>query len=137
MNLKSIVKITALRNKKMQKFHRKQNMAIWEIHKRFGLLDYLWWKFVPGTTINVKWPTGDIVVDSNHPQWYDCGAVKVLIHSADPNDHYRPWLEEHVGKQKRDWNWRMNPRDSEGDTLQIKFRKGKEKFATLAAIRWM
>ena len=23
----------------------------------------------------------------------------------EPNEHYRPWLEEHIGEQGVDWNW--------------------------------
>ena len=39
---------------------------------------------MPSVTINVKWPVDEV--------------------SADPNDHYRPWLQEHVGRQGWDWN---------------------------------
>jgi hypothetical protein len=30
----------------------------------------------------------------------------------DPNKKYRPWLEEHVGKQFREWNWKLSDIDS-------------------------
>lgn len=100
---------------------------------------------MPGVTIEVPWPTGHIVVNDQDPRWCDMGgAVWVdLGYSADPNDHYRPWLEEHVGRQGWDWNWRIGniapPPPGLGktkDTLIIKFRRAKEKHATIAALRW-
>jgi hypothetical protein len=111
------------------------NMAKWEIHKRFGLPDNLWWKFMPGTTVVVKWPNGPIMKDFEDQYKSD----EVLL-SADPNDHYRPWLERNVGKQGWDWNWRINSiatgNYSPGDTLMIKFRRKKSKWATAAALKW-
>lgn len=58
------------------------------------VLNKLWWKFMPGTLIKVKWPTGEIVVDHNDPRWQDMGgAVWVnLGYSSDPNDHYRWYM---------------------------------------------
>lgn len=90
----------------------------------------LWWRFVPGTVIKVKWPVGPItywVVDEDH-----------LTHreSADPNDHYRGWLEKNVGKQCWDWDWQLTDNDCAENVLTIKFRKGKTDYATLAAMRW-
>lgn len=90
----------------------------------------LWWRFVPGTVIKVKWPVGAItywVVDEDH-----------LTHreSADPNDHYRGWLEKNVGKQCWDWDWQLTDNDCAENVLTIKFRKGKTDYATLAAMRW-
>ena len=110
-------------------------MAKWEINYRFGLLDYLWWRFMPGVEIELPWPTGNIVVNDQDPRWCDIGgAVWVdLGFSANPNDHYRPWMEESVGRQGWDWNWREG---KSIDILVIKFRKGKEKYATIAAMRW-
>lgn len=65
------------------------------------LLNKIWWRCMPGEVITVKWPSGNIVVDHNHPLWQDMGgAVCVdLGFSSDPNDHYRPWLEQNVGRQ--------------------------------------
>lgn len=93
---------------------------------------------MPGTTIKVKWPSGNIVVDHNDPRWQDMGgAVWVdLGFSADPNDHYRPWMEEKVGKQGWDWDWTMMDNDITENRLTIKFRKSKEKYATLAMVLW-
>lgn len=121
-------------------------MAKWEIHRRFGFVDALWWRWMPGTEVTVKWPVGEIVVDHNDPRWIDIGgAVTVSLGtSADPNDHYRMWLEQHVGRQGWDWNWKIGPAAATNDagtvigfdTLVIKFRKAKEKYATIAAMRW-
>lgn len=97
-----------------------------------------WWKYMPGVEIVVKWPRSPIAVNSSNPNWFDCGGAEwVLIDSADPNDHYRPWLEEKVGRQGWDWNWDCVISDNhDDDHLTIKFKKGKEKYATLAAIKW-
>ena len=93
---------------------------------------------MPGVVVNVKWPAGNIVVDHNHPLWQDMGgAVWVdLGFSADPNDHYRPWMEQHVGRQGWDWNWGMADRDATDNRLTIKIRQKYAKYATIAAIRW-
>lgn len=86
----------------------------------------LWWKYQYGTEIIVEWPSGQIN-DS-------------FLHSADPNDHYRPWLEEHVGRQSVDWDWAPTwstyVGTDPGTSLQIIFRKGKEKYASIAALKW-
>ena len=58
------------------------------------------------------------------------------VDSADPNDHYRPWMEQHVGKQGWDWNWGMADRDATDNRLTIKIRQRHAKYATLAAIKW-
>ena len=93
---------------------------------------------MPGVVINVKWPVGNIVVDHNDPRWCDIGgAVCVdLGPSADPNDHYRPWMEAHVGRQKWDWDWGMANRDATDNRLTIKIRQKHAKYATIAALRW-
>jgi hypothetical protein len=93
--------------------------------------DKLWWRFMPGAVINVQWPNGPIVKEfidqyKTDEQWL----------SADPNDHYRPWLEEHVGKQGWDWNWGMADRDATENRLTIKIRQKYAKYATIAALRW-
>ena len=92
---------------------------------------------MPGVVINVKWPAGNITVDESDPRWVDLGgAVWVSIDSADPNDHYRPWMEQHVGRQGWDWNWGMADRDATDNRLTIKIRQRHAKYATLAAIKW-
>ena len=97
-----------------------------------------WWKYMPGVKVKITWPTGDIVVDHNDPRWKDMGgAVWVnLGFSADPNDHYRPWLEKNVGKQGWHWNWTMEDNDAAENSLTLKVCKNKSKYATLAALKW-
>ena len=102
-----------------------------------NIKDKLWWRFMPGVVINIKWPSGKIIVDHSDPRWFDCGgAVWVEFDSADPNDHYRPWLEEHVGKQGWDWNWGMGGDDAAENRLTIKIRQSHAKYATIAAMMW-
>jgi hypothetical protein len=90
----------------------------------------LWWKFMPGTIIKVRWPVGPVEI------WHDDGGYEWYEESADPNDHYRPWMEEKVGKQGWDWDWSMTDNDIADNCLTVKFRKGKEQYAILAAVRW-
>jgi hypothetical protein len=56
--------------------------------------------------------------------------------SADPNDHYRPWMEANVGRQGWDWNWGLADRDATDNRLTIKIRQKYEKYATIAVLRW-
>jgi hypothetical protein len=76
----------------------------------------LWWKFIPGKKIKVRWP-----VDES---------------SADPNYHYRPLLEELVGDQGWDWDWRLEDNDLNENTLTIKFRRGKIEDALYFYMLW-
>ncbi len=102
-------------------------MAKWEIKKRFGSTEALWWAFMPGEVVTVSWPNG-----------YVTGSIFL---SSDPNDHYRNWLEENVGKQGFDWNWRIGELADivtglSSDKLDIKFRKGKLEQATLFKLKF-
>jgi hypothetical protein len=103
-----------------------------------NLWQKLWWRFIPGVVIKVKWPRGNIVVDHNDPRWVDLGgAVWVdLGFSADPNDHYRWYLEKHVGRQGWDWNWGLADRDATDDCLTIKIRRKYADHATIMALQW-
>lgn len=105
------------------------------------VLEYLWWKLVPGTTIKVRWPRYEWAAAA----WTD-GSVEQRL-TSDPNYHYRPWLEKNVGKQGIDWNWRIQvgrsfytpgyeDQDQESDKVVIKFRKGKDKWASVAGLLW-
>ena len=76
------------------------DMAKWELNKRTGLRQALWWATVPGVEITLPWPTGWVVLHE------DPDGSKVSAESADPNDHYRPWLEKNIGKQGWDWEWK-------------------------------
>jgi hypothetical protein len=98
----------------------------------------LWWRFVPGEVINVRWPSGNIVVDHNDPRWLDWGgAVWIdLGFSADPNDHYRHEIEKHCGRQGWDWNWGMANDDMAANRLTIKFRRKYAQWASYFALKW-
>jgi hypothetical protein len=103
-----------------------------------SFINRLWWRFMPGTEFKVRWPAGNIVVDHNDPRWQDMGgAVWVDFgFSADPNDHYRPELEQLIGKQGWDWDWCMKDGDIVENLLTIKFRRGKETLATYFGLKW-
>lgn len=96
----------------------------------------IWWYFTPYMEISVRWPKGDVAVGYSDPRWYDCGASLVLIESADPNDHYRPFMEEWIGKQGRDWSWYMRNTDVRDNRLTIRIREKHAVFATHIAIMW-
>lgn len=111
-------------------------MAKFEIKKRtLNIFNNAWWMFMPGTIITVKWPVGTVRV----PNGDNTGMIAT---SADPNDHYRPWLEANVGKQKWDWDWRIGNVVASNnvtygyDTIEIKIRKSKAELATIAALKW-
>ena len=102
-----------------------------------NIKDKLWWRFMPGVVINVRWPTGKIKVGPSHRDgWAGVGEYFEYVDSADPNDHYRPWMEEHVGKQGWDWQWGMANNDVSANCLTIKIRQKYAKHATIAALMW-
>jgi hypothetical protein len=80
----------------------------------------VWLKIIPTKTITVPWP--------DH-KWHRIYTDVYALMPSDPNEVYRPWLEKHVGKQHIDWDWNIASYD--GSLLEIKFRKGKYKWATL------
>lgn len=97
----------------------------------------LWWRFMPGVVINVAWPKGPIKVGPSHRDgWSGYGPEFEYVDSADPNDHYRPWMEQHVGKQGWDWDWGMADSDATLNRLTIKIRQKYAEHATIAALRW-
>jgi hypothetical protein len=99
--------------------------------------DKLWWRFMPGVIINVAWPKGQVQVGPSHRHgWAGVGEYFEYVDSADPNDHYRPWMEQHVGRQGWDWNWGMADKDATDNRLTIKIRQKYAKYATMAALRW-
>lgn len=109
----------------------------WEIHYRFGPLQSLWWRFMPGVIINVRWPVGEIEITEDHPRWdWTIGPSKYKVQSADPNDHYRPFMEQYIGRQGWDWNWGFADRDMSDNRLTIKIRRRHAKYATIIAMRW-
>lgn len=118
--------------------YSKERMAKWEIKYRFGVIQAAWWRFMPGTEITVKWPRGWAVLDE------DSSGGQTAVESTDPNDHYRPWLEKHVGRQGWDWDWKLGPiaaNNSDGtvvgfDTLVLKFRRKHQATATAFLLKW-
>ena len=107
----------------------------------------LWWFVMGGATITVPNITKTIVVDHNHPLWWDCGARQVEVITDDPMWLYGPWLDVHVGKRNRDWNITQTveildsdingvPAQVEKITTEIQFRKGKSQWANIASLMW-
>lgn len=102
-----------------------------------NLRQKLWWRFMPGVVINVKWPKGQIKVGPSHRDgWSGVGPEFEYVDSADPNDHYRPWLEQHVGRQGWDWDWGMADYDATLNRLTIKIRQKYAGHATIATLKW-
>ena len=80
---------------------------------------------MPGPVIDVTWPVG----------WTEPDHLGDSVNSADPNEHYRPWMEANVGRQGWDWNWDALIKDGESRVM-IKFRRGKDAEAMQAWIKW-
>lgn len=106
--------------------------------KKIGdLVERIWWYFTPYMEISVRWPSGYIEVDHNDPRWCDLGgAVWVKLESADPNDFYRPYMEEWIGRQGWDWAWYMGNTDAAENRLTIRMREKHAVFATHIAMMW-
>ena len=94
------------------------------LEKRSYWISLLFWKLIPGLVITLKWPNGVCLV-----KYYD--DVYKEEQSADPNDHYRPYLEEQVGKQFRTWDWKLD-----GDNILLKLRFDKKDVATMIGLKW-
>lgn len=111
--------------------------AMLKIIRQLRFIETLWWRWMPGVTIKVKWPVGNVIVLPTDDGFdWAVGTTPQEIFSADPNDHYRPWMEANVGRQGWDWNWRLTDNDVAENILTIKFRRGREQWATVAALRW-
>lgn len=86
----------------------------------------LWWRFMPGTMIVLDKPTRPIKLRG--------------LFTVSPAIHYGDWLRENVGRQGWDWDWawrtEVNGDWSTPSKVAIKFRRNKEKFATLAKLKW-
>ena len=114
----------------LNNIEQKKLMAMFEINKHAdSLSEWLFWKYGKGPTVTVKWPVGPVRV----PNGDNAG---VLTESADPNDHYRPWLTKNVGKQNRDWVWGLRDNNAAENRLTIKFRKSKAEWAIIAKLLW-
>ncbi len=108
------------------------------IPRGLNIIEQLWWRFMPGVVINVKWPKGAVVVGPNSRSWDGVTnpCVRQLVESTDPNDHYRPWLEKHVGRQGRDWDWGLTNNDATDNRLTIKIRQKHQDSAVIAKLQW-
>ena len=118
-----------------KQFAKRVGQIQWEVYVRPRWIKKwyhsIWWTLVPGTEIKVSWPTGPVI-----KSFEDQYKSDDELFSADPNDHYRPWLEKNVGKQTWDWDWNLKDDDVTNNTITIKFRRSKARWATLAAVRW-
>lgn len=106
------------------------------IQKILSQIERVWWHFEPYVEVNVQWPVGTIVIDRTDPRWYDVGAYRVEIESADPNDHYRPFLEEWIGRQRWDWAWYLGDTDARDNRLTIRLRKKYAAYASHITLMW-
>jgi hypothetical protein len=61
-------------------------------------------------------------------------AIRPFMRSGDtePNEHYRPWLEEHIGEQGVNWNWDIHSVTE--NTLAIYFAESEQ--ASLFELTW-
>lgn len=109
--------------------HSYRNKKLMERWKR--LYDWFWWRIRPGTVIHVRWPAGPII-----KTFEDQYRSDNELFSSDPNEHYRPWLEEYVGKQGVDWDWKLTNDDMMTNRLTIKIRNGKDEYASLLSLMW-
>jgi hypothetical protein len=102
------------------------------IHLPCGLnfREKLWWRFMPGVVINVKWPNGWVVLHEAPD------GSKVSAESADPNDHYRPELEKEIGKQGIHWNWGVANNGVAENRLTIKVLRKFKAEAAYFALKW-
>lgn len=102
-----------------------------------NIKEKLWWYLMPGVTFKVKWPVGDVLVEEGDKLWdWTIGPRQYYVTSANPNDHYRPYLEEHIGKQKWDWDWGQAGNDITNNCLTIKIRQKHAHHAIMLALRW-
>ena len=102
-------------------------------------INKLWWKLMPGVIVKVKWPSGEIIAGPGpeDPRWRDWGgAAYVRFESADPNDHYRPWLEKNIGRQGWDWDWALTDDDLIKNQITIRIRRKHRHYASLLALKW-
>ena len=107
-------------------YYQKVRVSFEMREKSSQFTSQLWWKFMPGIEVVLLWPDGKVKIRNE-----DC------VLSADPNDHYRPWLEENVGKQGWDWDWKVHGDYTAGSSqLLLKIRRSKAQFATMAALKW-
>ena len=122
-------------------------MAKHELKSRFGPWDSLKWRLMRGEKIVLPWPEPkEVTINDKDINWSDCGgATNVSLFTDDPNYHLRPFLEEKIGIQGKDWMWRHQVGCSvfitpefhrQVDRLEIKIRKNKSKWASVIRLKW-
>lgn len=94
----------------------------------FKFLNLLWWKFVPGKEIVVTCPID--LVQIPHPFDSQIYVIESLAFYSKENS--RKLLEQIVGIQGLDWDWRI----VKFNKLKIKFRIGKTRYASYFLIKW-
>jgi hypothetical protein len=110
---------------------------LFEYNVRLKMWEKLWWRFMPGEVVKLKWPRGMVEVGVNS-RAFD-GTVNEIPQtrwSADPTDHYRPWLEANIGRKGWDWDWRMTDNDAAENRLTLKIRRKHSHHVTLIALKW-
>jgi hypothetical protein len=105
-----------------------------------SLWSKLWWSLVPGVEFKLNWLTGETRIKQEPNGIWDYVYVNRGLYfgqkSADPNDYYRSWMEENVGRQGWDWDWYVLDNDIYLNKLTVKFRRGKENLAIEAQLKW-
>lgn len=84
---------------------------------------WIWWKWVPGSCVSVPWPAG---------------------RPFDPDGMYRPWLEQHVGRQGWHWDWQFYGHMEGGrygsrevyDEVEIRVRRDCAHWVPVIALKW-
>lgn len=101
---------------------------------KYQLRHRLWWRYMTGYELLLPWPYGWIYLS------------QYTVRESTPDDAYKPWFDEHVGRQGIDWEWFVHPRHSAyilnvptdvNNAALIKIRKGKAAAATLAKLAWL
>ena len=84
-------------------------------------------------------PDNELTLYKNHPAMIsNMKIAHISIRpfmrkgDAEPNEHYRPWLEENVGEQGVSWNWQIHSVD--GNELSIDF--ANKEHAILFELKW-
>lgn len=96
----------------------------------------LYWWIMGGASVMLPMRHLTMVVDHNHPLWWDCGgAMFVEVHTSDPVFIYGPWLKENVGQINKDWHIILHV-DNNVTQVEIQFRRGLEQYANLASLTW-
>lgn len=86
----------------------------------------LWWHLMPGDSVSLPWPNG----------WTESDHLGNQVFSADPNDHWRPWLEANAGRQGWDWDWRLGSGSTGHNSVEVRFRRGRQEAMMAFAMRW-